>query len=1044
MIQKGSMLLLVFFLFGFTVVQAQVTVKGTVTDATNGDPIPGVNIIEKGTSKGVVTDFDGNYSIEVSTNGTLQFSYVGYATQSIAVNGKQTINAVMMEQSEGLNQVIVVGYGTQKKGNLTGAISTIDAEVLENRPVSNVMQAIQGSAPGLSLTVGNAGGSPGSSMNISIRGVGNLQGNGAPLVIVDDIPLNDPSGLNNINPEDIETISVLKDAASSAIYGSRAAFGVILVKTKSGKGIVGHEITYSNNYIYSSPTKIPDMMNSLQFADYFNLAATNGGGAAIFSTDVLARIKAYLADPINTPVTVANEAGTRWQQYTGSNANTNWFDVMYKDMVLRQQHNLSFAGNEGNLNYNVSGSFFDSPGIINFGDDSYERYTLNSKIGSKMNDWFTVNANIRMSREDLDRPSYDPGLYLHNIARRWPTNGVVMPNGSYSDGSEIPFLLDGGRRLKRDFNTNASVDLIFEPIEDLKIKTSLLYQRETTNISSHTAKVGVIEPDGQERLIQQNNSFVRYAYERNYISPNVVVSYEKSFNEKHNFSGLVGFQQERTDYSSVQASKNDLITDNVPSVSTGVGEDNVGDSQGGFAIQGYFGRLNYNFMEKYLFEVNGRYDASSRFSRDTRWHFFPSISAGYNIAKEEFWPIEQVNMFKLRYSTGSIGNQNVKDQFDNILNYSYIATMPIRTNLWWLGNDGRPNYTLTPNLISPNLTWETVKTDNFGIDIAAFNNRLQTTFEYFVRTTDDMFGNSEPLPGLLGATLPPSNNASLETKGFDFNVSWKDNIGDIGYNVGIVLSDAVTKVTKFRNPNNLLNNYREGEYVGEIWGYETVGLYQNQAEIDNGADQSTLYGGVWFPGDVQYKDLNGDGKIDRGQVTSDNPGDLTVIGNSTPRYLYSLNAGFDYKGMDFSMFWQGIGKREVWTGDAYTFGAVGNQWQSAGFVEHLDYWSESNPNAFLPRPTFRSAWRNQQVQTRFLQNGAYLRLKNVTLGYSFDDYIIKKLGLKKLRLFMAGENLLTFTKMSTIYDPEATGGSWGNGKIYPLQKSISLGLNVQF
>ncbi|MEO5789300.1 TonB-dependent receptor [Gelidibacter sp.] len=1037
MMQKLSRMLFIFFAFGFISANAQITVKGKITETTSGDPIPGVNITQKGTSKGVVSDLDGNYSIEVNADGTLQFSYVGYATQSIAVNGKATINVALIEQNEGLDEVVIVGYGTQKKGNLTGAISTIDAEVLENRPVSNVMQAIQGSAPGLLLSVGNSGGSPGASMNISIRGVGNLQNTSAPLVIVDDIPLNDPSGLNSINPEDIESISVLKDAASSAIYGSRAAFGVIIVKTKSGKGVKGHEITYSNNYIYSSPTRVPDMMNSLEFANYFNLAATNGGGAPIFDAETLGRIKAYLADPVNTPVTVPNANGTQWQQYTGSNANTNWFDVMYKDIVLRQQHNISFSGNEEKLNYNVSGSFNDAPGIMSFGEDSYQRYTLNSKISSKMNDWFTVNANLRMSREDLDRPSYDQGLYLHNIARRWPTNGVLMPNGSYSDGSEIPFLLEGGRRMSKDFDTNAGIDLIFEPIENFKIKTSLYYQRETSNVSSHTAKVSVTEPDGQERFIQQNNSFARYAYERNYISPNVVVSYDKSVNEVHNFSGLVGFQQENTDYSSVQGNINDLITDNVPSISTGVGKVNAYDSQGSFATQGYFGRLNYNYNEKYLFEVNGRYDASSRFAPDSRWHFFPSLSAGYNIAKENFWPVEQISMFKLRYSTGSIGNQNVA-------NYLYIGRMPIGKNLWWLGNNGRPNYTLTPGLISPDITWETVSTDNFGLDVAAFNNRLQSTFEYYIRTTDDMFGPAERLPAVLGTSSPQANNASLESKGFELSLTWKDNIGEVNYNVGVILSDAVTTVTKYRNPNNLLNTYREGQKLGEIWGFETVGLYQNQAEIDNGPDMTKFYGGQWFPGDVHYKDINGDGFVDWGRSTSDDPGDLSVIGNSTPRYLYSLNAGFDYKGLDFSMFWQGVGKRDVWTGDAYTFGAVGNQWQSAGFQEHLDYWSEDNPGAFLPRPTFRSAWRNQEVQTRFLQNGAYLRLKNVTLGYSFSNDILDKLHLKKLRLFIAGENMLTITKMSSIFDPEATGGSWGNGKIYPLQKSYSIGLNIQF
>ena len=476
MIQKVSTLLFAVCMLGFMSIQAQVTVKGTITDLDDGTPLFGVNIIENGTKNGVVSDFDGNYSITVGANATLKYSYVGFLTKLIKVEGKETINVSLETDNASLDEIIIVGYGTQKKGNLTGAISVIDKEVLENRPVSNVMQAIQGSAPGLLLSVGNSGGEPGANMNISIRGVGSLQGNSAPLVIVDDIPLGDPNGLNSINPDDIESISVLKDAASSAIYGSRAAFGVIIVKTKSGAGIDGHQITYSNSFVYSTPTKTPDMMNSLEFANYFNLAATNGGGAPIFSDEVLGRIKAYLADPVNTPVTVANASGTDYNQYTGSNANTNWFKEMYKDVVMRQQHNISFSGNEKKVNYNVSGSFFDAPGIMNYGDDGYQRYTFNSKISSKMNNWFTLNANLRLSREDIERPSYDRGLYLHNIARRWPTNGVIMPNGSYSNGSEIPFLLDGGRFNSKDLSTNGGLDLIFEPIENLKFKASLYYQ----------------------------------------------------------------------------------------------------------------------------------------------------------------------------------------------------------------------------------------------------------------------------------------------------------------------------------------------------------------------------------------------------------------------------------------------------------------------------------------------------------------------------------------------------------------------------------------
>ncbi|WP_084418759.1 SusC/RagA family TonB-linked outer membrane protein [Arenibacter certesii] len=1017
--------------------QPAITVNGTVSDAETGELIPGASVVEKGTGNGVVTDFDGEFEIKVSSNATLEVSYLGYAPTAVKVNGQTQLRISMESQAEELGEVVLVGYGTQKKENLTGSVSTIAAEQLESRPVNNVMQALQGAAPGLLLTVGNSGGEPGANMNMSIRGVGNLQGTGSPLVIVDDIPLDNPSDLNNINPNDIESVSVLKDAASSAIYGSRAAFGVIIVKTKSGEALDGNKFTYSNNFIYSSPLNTPNMMNSLEFANYFNLAATNGGSGAVFSDEVMGRIKAYLADPENTPVTVPNPDGTRWQQYTGSNANTDWFKEMYKGIVFRQQHNLSFSGKQKGIAYNVSGSILDAPGIMNYGDDSYKRYTFNSKVSSKINDWLTFDANLRLSRAETDRPSYDRGLYLHNIARRWPTNGVVMPNGSYSDGSEIPFLLQGGRYKNIDQSMDGSVNLVIEPIKDLKIKPSLLYTTNHYSYGNHNAKVSVLEPDGEERFIRSNNGFSRNASERTYLSPNLVVSYDKSINDVHNFAALVGYQQEETKYTSIYGSKNDLITDGVPSISTGVGEDNVSDSAGSFATQGYFGRFTYNYKEKYLFEVNGRYDASSRFASDSRWDFFPSVSAGYNVAKENFWGIDQISMFKFRYSTGSIGNQNVP-------NYLYIGRMPIRTNLWWLGNNGRPNYTLTPGIISPDITWETVSTDNYGLDIAALNNRLQFSFEYFIRTTKDMFGPAERLPAVLGTNAPQSNNANLETKGFDFNVSWKDMIGDVNYNVGLVLSDAVTTVTEYSNPNNLLNTYRAGQKLGEIWGFETVGLYQNQAEIDNGPDQTPVYGGVWFPGDVQYKDINGDGKIDYGDSTTDKPGDRKIIGNSTPRYSFGFNAGLDYKGFDFSMLWQGVAKRDVWTGDAYTFGAVGNLWQSAGMKEHLNYWSEDNPGGFFPRPTFRSTWRNQQVQTRYLQNAAYMRLKNISLGYNFQSDILESLGLKKLRVFVTGENLITLSDISGIFDPEATGGYWGNGKIYPLQKSYSMGLNVQF
>jgi len=1015
----------------------QLEISGIVTDSS-GTPLPGVSVVRVGSATGTETDFDGNFTIKASKNDLLEFSYLGMKTKRVTILDNSFLKISLSDDAAALDEVVIVGYGVQKKVNMTGAVSTVSAEQIESRPVSNVMGAIQGAVPNMLLSVGNSGGEPGANMVISIRGVGSLTGNDSPYVIVDGMPLDDISEINDINPEDIANISVLKDAASTAIYGSRAAFGVILITTKSGESADGIKVNYSNNFIFASPLKLPEMMNSIDFANYFNLAATNGGSGKVFSDEVMDRIIAFQEDPINTPNTVPNSAGTHYQQYTGSNANTDWFDAMYKDVVTRQQHNLSISGKQKKVRYFVSGSFYDQGGIMKYGDDQYNRYTLNSKIDTEVTDWLSFNINTRLSKTGIERPSYDRGLYLHNIARRWPVNGIVMPNGSYSNGSEIPYLLDGGRYNNEEETNNTNINLVLEPIEDLKITTSLLYRNVGYMSSNHTAKVSTYGPMDNEIINRSSNGFSRYASKSTYLSPNVVVSYKKSLGEElHNFSGLVGFQQEESKYETLYGYRNDLITDNVPSISTAVGDDKTDDGVGHSSTRGYFGRVSYNFKEKYLLEFNGRYDASSRFSKVDRWAFFPSVSAGYNIANEDFWNIDQIKLLKLRFSYGDLGNQNVA-------NYLYVPRMPVRTNLWWVNTGGRPNYTLTPGLVSPEITWEKVSTTNFGLDVTAFKSRLTTSLDVFKRTTSDMFGPAEKYPALLGTGAPQSNNASLETKGFGLMIKWNDHIGDFNYGASFNLSNAKTKVLKYKNPNNLLNSYREGQTLGEIWGFETVGLYQNQDEIDNGADQSTMWGGVWHPGDVHYKDINGDGQIDWGDSTSDDPGDKKVIGNSTPQYQFGLNLNASYKQFDLSMIWQGIGKRDLYIGGAYMFGNQGNLWQSAGFVEHLDYWSETNTDAYYARPTFRSTWRNQETQTRYLQNAAYLRLKNLSIGYSLPKTVLETLKLDKVRIFVSGENILTFTKMANMFDPETTGGYWGSGKIYPLQKVFAIGMNVKF
>lgn len=1012
-------------------------VKGTIRDQS-GEVLPGVSIMIKGTDKGITSDANGKYTIDVKTgNETLVFTFIGMKKQEVSLSGRKIVDIVMQEDLSALDEVVVVGYGTQKKINLTGAVDIVDSKTLKNRPVANVQQAIQGAVPNLLLTVGNSGGEPGASMGMSLRGVGSL-GGGSPYILVDGMPLDNASELNDINPEDIESISVLKDAASTAIYGARAAFGVILITTKSGESMDGVKLKYSNNFVFASPLKTPDMLNSLEFANYFNEAAKNDGATPVFSEETINLIKAHMDDPSKTPGTRPNpNKMTDWLGYTEANANTDWFDVMYKDVVQRQQHNFSVSGKQKSVKYFISASYYNHEGIMNYGDDQYDRYTVNSKLLTDITSWMRVNFNLRYSRTEIDRPSHDRGLYLHNIARRWPTNPVTAPNGDYYWSSEIPYLLNGGRYNNQDDNYNVSLGTEIEPIKNFKINAVLNYRNGAYISSNHTAKLSYRGPENHINWLRDRNSYSSYASKNYYFSPNIFASYEKTIKGNY-FKVMGGFQQEFREYKNLYSSNNDLVTDNVPSISTSVGEnDNVDDGKGHWATRGYFGRFNYNYREKYLFEANFRYDGSSRFPDSDRWGLFPSFSAAYNIAKEDFWPIEEISLLKVRASYGSLGNQNVA-------NYLYVPRIGIGKQNWWIMGNKRPTYTTMPGLISPNLTWEKVSTKNLGLDVVALKDRLTTTFEVFERETIDMVGPAESYPSVLGIDPPKSNNAELVTKGFGLTIKWRDNIGDFNYSASFSISNAMTEITSYKNPNKLLNTYREGQKLGEIWGYETHGIFQSDEEADKWADQSAINGQKWQAGDIAYTDLNGDGKITKGKETVDDPGDRKIIGNSTPQFPYAFQFSCNWKGIDMSMLWQGVGKRDVWIGGPYFWGASGGMWQSAGFKQHLNYWTPENKGAYYPRPYFGQGWKNQQVQTKYLQNGAYLRLKNIQVGYTVPENIIKYAKLKKIRVFVAAENILTFTDMSEIFDPETTGGYWGSGKIYPLQKTYSIGLNIEF
>jgi TonB-linked SusC/RagA family outer membrane protein len=1019
-------------LMGSSIFQQQNSVTGTVTDAATGEFMTGVNIKVKNSSVGAITDINGKYSISPSDmNATLVFSFIGYMTQEVALASRHNLDIAMSPDFKGLDEVVVIGYGSQKKINLSGAVDVVSSKGIENRPVANVSQALQGASPSLTISVSNSGGEMGARMNMNIRGIGSING-GAPYTLVDGIE----QDINNINPNDIENISVLKDAASSSIYGARAAFGVILITTKKGRND-GYSVNYSNNYSFSAPTIVPHSVDSRRFANYMNVAAVNDGNTPIFQKVILDYMDDYLAGKIDYWTIPYPLAPQYWLLNQGAWANTDWYAINYKKWVPNRQQNLSFSGGDKRTQFFISGSLFDQAGLLNFGKDDYSRGTVNSKVNTKIFDWLKFNFTSKFSSVNIERPSFDKDRLYDALARQWPTNAPYFPNNTPNYEAVQIWLEQGGMYNEKNNELSIIPGIEIEPLKGLIIYSNLRWRMNYSGLSNHEAKVSASLVDGTPVYLRAENNYATNNYAAYYTSPNIYSTYNKNIGN-HNFTLMAGFEQELLEYNSTYAKRYDLVSDEVPSLTTATGRQEASGTKGHYSTRSFFGRFNYGFSDKYLFEFSMRYDGSSKFPEGYRWGTFPSGSLAWVLSKESFWkPLEStVNMLKLRASFGSLGNQNVD-------NYLYIERLPIYTNLAYIMGNERPNYVGMAGSVSPGLTWEKVNTKNAGLDAGFLKNRLNLTFDYFIRNTFDMLGPAESLPAVLGTAVPKSNNATLQTRGFEVSLEWKDNIADFTYGARFVLSDAVSTVTKYYNPQKLLSApFYEGMKLGEIWGFTTVGLFESDEQAQS-VDQSYFSADVLRAGDVHYKNLDSDPKINIGNNTVANPGDKSIIGNSTPRMAYSLSLNAAWKGIDMNMLLQGIGKRDLWLNSPIFWGAGGIYWFTA-YEEHMDYWTKDNPNAYWFRPYMDKGNKNKQVQTRYLQNGAYLRLKSIQLGYTIPSSLTNKFRVQNLRIYVSGENLMTFTKLMKAFDPEATGGTLANGYIYPIQKVLSGGLSVTF
>lgn len=1044
--------------------QNAVRVTGTVVDSS-GEPVIGANVLEKGTTVGTITDIDGNFSLSVHPKAVLQISFLGYVKQEFPIGGKTSFSITLKDDTEVLDEVVVVGFGTQKKVNLTGSIGTVNAAALKERPVANAVQALQGLVPGLNITTPKGGGQLDATKGINIRGTATIDdgSSGDPLILIDGME----GDLNTINPQDIDNISVLKDAAASSIYGSRAPFGVILVTTKSGKQ--GRAvINYNNSFRFNTPVMMPKSMNSYQFMNYMNDANYNSEGKILFDAENIQAAKEYmegLRDPLDTMYGPDDDnykgKDGKWD-YDRSYGNVDWLDQYYKKWTNSQEHNVSVSGGTDKLSYYVSGNFLTQDGLLRYGTEDYSRYNITAKINAQLTKYVKIGYSTRWSRTDYDKPTGLNDSFFQDVMRRGRPNRPIYDPSGYLDNDVnlIGKLQDGGRTKTQNDALSQQLSVTITPLKnwniigEFNIKTNNDWKHEEEfKVYSHYAS----NPEDVYLGFSSfgNDKLYEESYKYTYLNLNVYSNYSITFNQKHNLGATIGFQTEQQNKRGMDGSRTGLISTDLPvlGLTTDTKSTTLKGEYQNWRTAGFFGRANYDYDGRYLLEVNARYDGSSRFRSDKRWVWTPSASLGWNIAREAFWgsAAEYVQMLKFRASYGVLSNQNTTNW------YPTYETMEVKAaNGGWLVGGEKPNTSSSPTLVSALLTWEKVKTTNIGLDFGAFDNRLTGSYDYFIRRTTDMVGPGFELPSTFGTDVPKTNNTELKTMGWELELGWRDRVNDFSYGVKFNLSDSRTKIVRYGNPTNTIDRYREGTYIGEIYGYTTIGVAKTDAEMQdhlaslpNGGQ--TALGSDWKAGDIMYADLNGDDKISGGSRTLDDLGDLKIIGNKNPRFRTGITIDLAYKGFDLSMFWQGVLKRDYYIDGAVFWGmnSIG-QWWSMGMQEHLDYFRGDaenvlgqNLNSYYPRPTYGD--KNRKTQTRYLQDASYMRLKNLQVGYTFPKAWTNKVLLQNLRIFVSGENLLTCTKLSNTVDPETVmDGVQQGGAIYPLSRTVSFGLNVNF
>lgn len=1090
---------------GFASAQGVGTEANGIVRDQNGDPIIGANVVEKGTSNGTITDFEGRFSITVTRNATLIVSYVGMKDLEVRAAKNMIVN--LQENAEVLDELVVVGYGTQKKANLTGSVSTVDVtRTLESKSQANVTKALQGAVPGLTITQVN--GDINEDATVQIRGIGSVNGNSRPLYVIDGIPMDVTDNFNplaSLNANDIESISVLKDASSTSIYGTKAAFGVVLITTKSAKEAGKFKVSYSNNFGWSQATVLPSYPNVARQAEAMLQANDRNGDAS--------ELFGIYFDKTSDAGKHFWEMVGKWQDKYGENyakgyeqiikgedydeygyyANWDVPGIFFNKAAPSQQHNISVSGNTGKTQFYLSLGYDKEQSLANFNPDKLRKYNATMNVSSQVTKWLTVGGRFSYS-DKLYNSVYARGAGTYQYLWRWgsffgPYGYFVDDNGDKWDArTMIGGRNTGGDLYRRYMSMRANGFFKIDFSHGFTFNADYTFVNSTSRYKGdglpsyvyNTWSLNPTEPTniaGATTWVETDRSF---AFQH---IANAYFNYNNTFNNDHHLNVMLGGNLDKYNYEYLYFETHAIMDPNMPELALSNEMYAYTHAKAKRGSLGLFARANYDYKGIYLIELNGRYDWSSKFPDGSKGAFFPSISAGYRISEEKYFETakQYVSNLKIRGSYGTIGNSDVGDNM-------FLATMSKKTNgVNWLGTGkSKYDYFTQPKLVGSSLTWETIATTNIGIDLGFLNNALNVNFDWFQRENRNMIAPGKAMPAVLGASAAYENAGSMRSRGWEITVDWHQTFGDWTVFATANLNDYKTVVTEW-DSNNLIGGYYTGKEYGEIWGFQTDRYFTADDFVGgdpaNGyapgiADQTPLQSGkfVYGPGDIKFVDQNGDGKIDAGDGTPENHGDLIKIGNSTPRFQYSLRAGFDYainrgKGgnIDFDLFFQGVGKRNMWTQSSFVMpfmrGVDGIYSHQMSYVtqEMID---NKNIDQTVKYPALYGGGAglgnisssvlsngryNFYPQSKYLVNMAYLRLKNITLGYTLPRDLTRKAYIEKIRIYGSINNACDLINHTAQYglDPEInTGvGAYANGvwgRTEPITRTYSFGLQVEF